>query len=1282
MIRVLKSFAAKLWLALILLIILGGAFIGATRLLLPIATEYRQEVQELVSGELGQAVEIGQLKTRWRGYGPELILGDVLLLDPESGLPSLRISEVRIGIGILDSLRNRTITPRQITFYRTRMLIKRRSDGSVVLAGLEDMEHSSGDSSATFLLPFRISLKQSEIFWENQSIGAAPVRFTDVDFTITNGENRHQIKASMHLPGTAGGSMQLIADIRGEIQTSGAWSGEVYLKGNQLAMSTILKDRLPEGYTFQTGQAGMELWSSWDKGRISSMQGAIDFQNLNLASDRQIDNTGIKPIELERVGGRFNWQRTDTGWLLDVADIDFIRNGLAWPRSSFSLASSYDQRGHMELVSALEFVRIKDIMAIIQMFPLPSKELDRALNTIQPEADLHSLQLRFQETAEGPRWSGRGRLENISITPWQTIPGINGLDARFWLDQDQGTIALNGRSLTADLPQLFREKIKLDELHGRIQLKRNPGQGWTLKTERLIANNQDIKTATRLRLKLPQDPTQPQLLDLQTDFRNGDVSATPRYLPTTIMPDDVVAWLDKSLISGRVLDGSAIYRGSLDKFPFPNNTGQFEVLFRVDDMVLNYDPEWPQIRELAAELRFHNNSLDIWASQGAMLDSRLHNLHGRIDDLENASPLKITGSASGPLGDELKLLTQTPLSDDFGTFAKSISAKGKAELALKLSLPLDKGKFYIKGKLGLKDSTLTVKKSKIALNKIRGSLEFSENGLSAKGIKSTLLGEKIKLDITPIKKSSSTIVQAYGAISGARLDQRFPNLGLEQLDGRSNWSVKFEIPSLRKNRGKMYTKITASSDLIGTAIKQPAPIGKGKQQKRHLSLSTTISNNPLKHLRIDYGRVFSGDLFISNDKKGAVTLERGSVILGGGKAKAPKTRQLLLGGGLKQLDLSPWLNNTQTKNQLALPKIKGENLHFGSLKFGDTILNNAKINFTENNRAISGKISSSLMDGSIRIPLPFKSKPIVVDLDRLSMKLNPDQLSTPPQKGTNKADNTDPRTLPGIILSSKKLVINGKNLGPLKIATKRIPDGMMLQQMKISSKRLNMTARGRWTRKTNKTQSNIRVKVKTDSMGKLLTMLGFAPNLKQAPAEIEADLTWSGNPRQFSNTDVSGRMEMHIGKGRFLDVDPGLGRVFGLLNISALQRRLTMDFSDTFKKGFSFDKAEGSFELDRGDAYTNDLRLESPSALIEITGRTGLVSQDFDQLVTVTPSISTTIPIAGALAGGPAVGAALLLAQKLIGKQVDKVSTTRYTITGPWDKPNIVKQKPHTRRGR
>jgi uncharacterized protein YhdP len=207
----------------------------------------------------------------------------------------------------------------------------------------------------------------------------------------------------------------------------------------------------------------------------------------------------------------------------------------------------------------------------------------------------------------------------------------------------------------------------------------------------------------------------------------------------------------------------------------------------------------------------------------------------------------------------------------------------------------------------------------------------------------------------------------------------------------------------------------------------------------------------------------------------------------------------------------------------------------------------------------------------------------------------------------------------------------------------------------------------------NKNQTSIKLNMQTDSLGKLLKTLGFNPDMKEAPATIDANLVWSGNPRQFNKTDVTGQLDLRIGKGRLLKVNPGLGRILGLLNVSALTRRLTMDFSDTFKKGFSFDKAEGAFNLDRGDAYTNDFIIEGPAGSIEITGRTGLVNQDFDQLVTINPAISTTIPVAGALAGGPAVGVALVLAQKVFGKAVDKVSTSKYTVTGSWDNPSIEK---------
>lgn len=1271
MIHVLKSFAAKVWLALILLTILGGIFLGGTRLLLPFATEYREEVQDLVSKELGRQVKVESLNTSWRGYGPELILENVDIVDPKSGLASLRVSEIHIGIGILDSLKNLAVTVREISFYRSQLLIKHRSDGAVVLAGLEGIEGSSSDSSAMFLLPFRISLKQSEIFWENQNTGTAPVRFTDVEFAIANGKDRHQIKASMHLPGKNSGKMQLIADVKGDLQKPEAWSGDVYLRGDHLAISSILSDRMPEGSELETGSADVELWSSWDKGHMTKLEGSSALNKLKFVSHKKPKQETPAPVVIDHIGGRFKWQRQDNGWLLDLADIELERNGKSWPKSNLSLHRRFDIGGYTQLRSSIDFIRLEDILALAQVLSIPSDKIAKTLNAIKPKADLSAIQLQYHDTPDGPVWSGRGQLEHVSTQPWKQIPGVNNLSAGFWLDQNQGTLDLQAKTLTVNIPQLFRDEIELDELGGRLHWRRDLETGWFFEAKNLTANNKDIETNTRLRLEIPQDRSHPQLLDLQTDFHDGNASATPRYLPTTIMPEDVVTWLDKSLISGKVPEGSALFRGPLGDFPFDRNNGHFEVLFKVKDMVLDYQPGWPRIEQLNAELRFHNNSLDIWASEGNMLNSKLHDLYARIDDLANSSPLHIEGKATGPLSDHLKLLGESPLAEDFGVIANALEAKGNSSLILKLSLPLEKGKFHTDGELSFQDSTLVLNKSQIPLNKINGYLTFDENGISAKGIKANILGENIQVDISPKSSNNATLISATGAISGKQFDEQFPNMGFDQLQGRSTWSFKFEVPSLLQSKGKLSAWVTASSNLEGTSINQPAPLGKNKDQKRSLHFATSLSDTPIRHIQIGYDGVFNSELFFSAGKQGALTLERGAIVLGDGKAQAPKDKELLLAGRMEQLDLSPWLKNAQT-GKLSLPSIRGKNLQFGKLTFGDTEFNNINASFTENSQAINLQIQSDLLDGKIQVPLPYLSKPIKADLERLSLKLDPDQLSSSPQKGSRDSDKSDPKALPGITLSSKMTQINGHNLGPLTLSVARIPEGLKIEKLNISSERLDMSARGRWVAQDNKTQSSLRLKLKTDSLGKLLVTLGFAQTIKQAPADIEADLIWSGTPRQFSDTDVSGRVEMHIGEGRFLEVNPGLGRVFGLLNISALQRRLTMDFSDTFKKGFSFDKAEGTFDLDHGDAYTNDLRLEGPAALIEITGRTGLVSQDFDQLVTVTPSISTTIPLAGALAGGPAVGAALLIIQKVVGKQVDKVSTTKYTITGSWDNPKIV----------
>lgn len=1274
MINVLKSFAAKMWLAFILIIILIGMFLGGARLLLPIATEYREEVQELASRELGQRVEIKKIKTGWRGYGPELRLLNVQLINPKTERTVLRLPEVRIGIGILDSLFHGAITPREITFYRTQLLIQGRPDGSVALAGLEEIEHGSDDSSEVFFLPFRIGMKESEIHWENQRIGADPIIFKDVDFIISNAANRHQVKASMRLSGKSAGSMHLIADIKGAIQESNAWSGDIYLSGDNLTLATILKDYIPEDIEFKSGSATIELWSKWINGRLFTIGGNAGLDQIELISSGNTSGEIQQPLEISHAEGKFQWKRNPDSWNLDVTDFTMQRNGQTWPTSSYSLQHKLDQQGNSYLLSGMEFLRLQDLIPAVKILFSPSPKIEAILQSIKPKADIHSLQLKLHLDREDPTWSAHGQLKNGSTEPWQELPKVNNLNTEFWISQDRGTLALDSTDFTIDFPNLFRDPISTQKLAGQVQWGKNSEGDWLVHSKKITASNSDISTQTRLRLQVHKDLKRSPTLDLQTDFENGRAGATQHYLPTGIMDEEVVAWLDKSILSGKVVQGSAIFRGPIDDFPFYNNTGHFEVLFDVEDLVLDYQPGWPRIEQLAAEVRFHNNSFYVRKGSGTMLNSKLRNLYARIDDLENTSPLKITGSATGPLSDEIKILTETPLAKNFGETASRLSASGNGQLEIKLAIPIRKGNYDITGNLKLDNATLNLDGSKYPLTNTSGKLAFNMDGVSAKGITSTVLGEKISLDIVPKKKSGKTLIKASSTLSGAKLNKQFPNFGLDLLQGESKWTLQLEVPSLNKNRGKLaINRIVASSDLVGTAMDMPPPIGKTKKQQKPIQITTTLGSESKRQLSIDYSNVVSTSLQFIINSKAEAQIERGSLIFGGGRAQLPKEKLLTLSGKLNRLDLNPWLNYFKSEAKSTRPQITGNNLQFGTLKIGDTELDKVALSFTESVKGIDVDVTSSILDGKVQISLPINSKPIVADLNKLSLKLNSGDISGASKKGPSGTEHANPRDLPALTLSSKNTFINGKNLGPLSLVSTKIPEGLRLDKIKLTSKRAALDAKGSWIKTSNGTQTNIKLNMQTDSLGKLLKTLGFDPKLKQAPATVNANLVWSGNPRQFNKTDVTGQLDLSIGKGRLLKVNPGLGRILGLLNVSALTRRLTMDFSDTFKKGFSFDKAEGAFNLDKGDAYTNDFIIEGPAGTIEITGRTGLVSQDFDQLVTINPAISTTIPVAGALAGGPAVGVALIVAQKIFGKAVDKVSTSKYTVTGSWENPNIEK---------
>jgi uncharacterized protein YhdP len=177
-------------------------------------------------------------------------------------------------------------------------------------------------------------------------------------------------------------------------------------------------------------------------------------------------------------------------------------------------------------------------------------------------------------------------------------------------------------------------------------------------------------------------------------------------------------------------------------------------------------------------------------------------------------------------------------------------------------------------------------------------------------------------------------------------------------------------------------------------------------------------------------------------------------------------------------------------------------------------------------------------------------------------------------------------------------------------------------------------------------------------------------------ADIEGRAGWSGELLRLDWGSLIGEARFKLVDGVLKDVDPGSGRLVGLFSLSALPRRLMLDFEDVLIKGLQFDKLTGTLRIDQGNLYTTDTVMDGPSVRIKISGRTGLLDRDYDQTMIVVPKIRQTLPVIGSLAAGNAVGWALLLLQKLFKKQIDRSVEIEYRVTGTWDEPvlDLVKK--------
>jgi uncharacterized protein YhdP len=239
-----------------------------------------------------------------------------------------------------------------------------------------------------------------------------------------------------------------------------------------------------------------------------------------------------------------------------------------------------------------------------------------------------------------------------------------------------------------------------------------------------------------------------------------------------------------------------------------------------------------------------------------------------------------------------------------------------------------------------------------------------------------------------------------------------------------------------------------------------------------------------------------------------------------------------------------------------------------------------------------------------------------------------------------------------------------------------VPNGMELTGIRLHSPEpgVEISGSGTWfvTPGTGHV-SDLLMDIRGEDWGSGLRSMGIAQAMDGGSGSGRLAVTWPGPLFAPELAALSGRVMLNLSDGRLLDIEPGAGQFLGLVSLDLVLRRIRLDFRDLYTQGLSFDRMTGEAVVDGGELLLPELQIRSPSAEIRVSGRTGLVARDFDQSVVIVPRLRSTLPIVGALVGGPVAGAIVLLVERVlgIGDQVEEAASVEYFVTGPWSEPEI-----------
>jgi len=1263
-------------------IVFLGLLVAIRYLLFPSLDEYRGTIAAKLSEAVGQPLTIGAIRGSWNGWNPQVTIADVAIRNrAQPGTPTLLLLPRVDFVVAWTSVLALDVRLKSLAIDRPELAIRRDAEGRFHIAGIEfDPDaHAADPTVAEWLGRQReVVVTDAKVTWIDQLRAAPPLVLERVQFKLEQSPGGLRFG----LEGSPPPELASPLDLRGEIVAGSlrdwrAARGSLYLRLD-FADVARWRDWVQVLKPVDAGAGALRVWTDFADGMPTRVVADVELTGVQGHVTPKLPQLG-----LDYLRGRITWSRQSGLRKIGLQDLSFrTQGGKELLPVNLAIVANESPEGRV-VGGTMTFDRMEmaPLSELAVHLPLPE----------QVREDLLALELRGSVTNgqfgwtgapdEPSSFSGSGAFTHFGITGSQTVPGADSVSGRFTFDDNGGELKLDSRDVRVRLPRVFADTLVLSSATGQVRWSRTPEE------VRIVLD--DVKFVTPLTAGSASGswrsrPKGPGILDLRAQLARADAHNLYRYLPLALSAE-VRDWLRSSIKEGRASDVRMALSGNLADFPFADpKRGQFLVTFKVAGATLDYAQGWPAITGIDADVKFEGAGMSIDARSGEMRGASIGPVAVTIPDLGAEHPLlTVAGKAQGPSAAFLAFVDASPVAERIDHFTTGVKATGEGRLDLRFTLPLGAPKgVKVTGDYEFLGNEIVIP-GVPPLGDVAGHLVFGEHGMQSRSLSASLYGGEARIDVRNADGGLRIAANGHAEIAALRKD--FDHPLFERVAGSAPWTF-----NAASRAGALSWTVT--SDLVGVTVAMPAPIGKAAADSAALRIERRdVAGKGVEDtLLVDYRSNMR--LVAQRRLQGhGAEVDRALLVLGPGAAREATADRpgLWVRGVVREFDLDEWLalygrESVRPAGGAASGATMASGFAFNGLDvtvqqldvFGRA-LHDVALDATRVGDEWRIRTKGREMEGTATWSAATPGQPNGKVIARLTRFVppGPDELHPP---HTEIAPNEKARnTWPALDIVADAFILRGHDVGRLELLAQPSGPDWRINTLALTNSTGHIDATGWWRVARERPTTELALSIEAADAGAFLERFGYPVAVRNAPTKIAGELQWAGAPNDFDYPTLTGALSLRTGPGQFTKIDPGIGKLLGVLSLQELPRRITLDFRDVFSEGFAFDEVRGDFGIREGVMTTDNLNLTGPAAQVTLRGDIDLSRETQKLTVRVKPAVSTMFSAGAAVlflanpVVGAAVGAGTLLAQKLLNNPIDQIFSYEYLVTGSWSDPHV-----------